>query len=105
MLRLLNTLVSVQITTPGVAFHVDGGALKQLAIIPQLANQRQRSNKCLIYTCEVPFKGKIICKPLDGKDAPPEQLPEGSVPFLVAACGWFGVLLPMECSHPLQRCP
>lgn len=103
MLRLLNTLVSVQITTLEVAFHVDGGALKQLAIIPELANQRQRSNKYLICTCGFPFKGKIICKPLDRKDAPPEQLLEGSVPFLVAAWGWFGVSLPMGCFHNLDK--
>lgn len=45
MLRLLNTLVSIQITKLEVAFRVDRAALKQLAITPELANQHQRSNK------------------------------------------------------------
>lgn len=62
MLRLLNTLVSVQITPLEMAFHADGGALKQLAITPELVNQHQRSNQCPICTCEVSFKGKVICK-------------------------------------------
>lgn len=45
MLRLLNTLLSVQVTKLEVAFHVDRRAVKQLATTPELANQHQRSNK------------------------------------------------------------
>lgn len=79
-----------------MAFHVYRGALKQLAITPKLANQHQRSKNYLICTCQVPFKGKIIRKPLLIERMPLWAAARGISSLSDGSCGWFGVSLPME---------